>query len=247
MYTITFISAAGIDFLDSRQTIEFSPSPADNQTTCRPFSVFSDTIVESTETFLVKLTATDPYVNIDVGKFTISILDTDRVSINFVSSAYSGSEAEEELRVCVELKAVVERAVTAQLTSSNGTAQSTLDYTPVNAELSFQPGATTRLCRTVHIENDTILEDEEYFFLNLFTADSALYTEDDTSGSSNSSTVIVAITDDDSVSVSLLRDELAVEEESGSVDVCVVLTGDIEREVTVTLSTEAGTANGKSE
>lgn len=192
----------------------------------------------------MKLTATDPQVNIDVNEFNVSILDNDSVSINFVHSAYSGSEAEEEVSVCVELGAVVERLVTAQLTTSSATAKSTLDFTPVNSELSFQPGAKTRLCRTVNIENDTILEDEEYFFLNLFTTDSALYTDD---GSSNSSTVVVTITDDDSVSVSLLRDELAVEEESGSVDVCVVLTGDIEREVTVTLSTEEATANGKSE
>lgn len=242
-HSISFFSAADIDFVDSRQTIEFSPSPGDNQTTCMSFSVLSDTVVESTETFLVKLSATDPYVNIDASEFTVSILDGDSVSIEFSHSAYSVIEAEEKLKVCVELGAAVERLVTAQLTSSSATAQS-IDFTPVDTTLRFHPGVKTHSCRTVHIENDTILENEEYFFLNLFTADSALYTDDD---SGNSSTVVVTITDDDSVSVSLTRVEQAVEEESGGVDVCVVLTGDIEREVAVTLFTEAGTANGKSE
>ena len=238
---VYFISAAGVDFGDSHHYIQFSPSPADNQTMCVTFSVLHDTVVESTETFLVKLTASDAFVTVNISEAVVSILDSDSVLVDFEQSAYSVSEGKGGLSVCVELGAEVERLVTVQLTTSDATALGASDFTQTDTELSFQPLATTHMCTAIHVENDDILENEEHFLLNLLTADSALYT----SGGRTNSSVVVTVSDNDSVNVSLVRDEQSVEEEGGEVEVCVQLMGVIEREVVVTVFTEADTAHGE--
>ena len=87
--------------------------------------------------------------------------------------------------------------------------------------------------------NDDILEDVETFHLEISTAvprvDVSL------------STAVVTMMDDDDVYVSLVSSEYSVEEEAErrEVEVCVQLTGVIERQVEVTLFTEEDTAHGE--
>ena len=233
-----------IDFTSDRHFIQFLPSPANNQTMCVSFFVLDDAIVEDTELFRVLLTASDSFIRISTGEMTISIKDSDNVSVNFDHSVYSTSEDEEEMSVCVELGADVERVVSIQLTTSDATAYSTSDFTQIDIELSFQPRTTTRMCTAIPIVNDNIVEDEEYFLLSMLTVDEALHT-DGSEGTGNSSTVVVTVTDNDSVNVSLVLVEHSVEEDSGEVEVCILLMGLIEKDIVLTLSTEPGTAQGE--
>ena len=200
--------------------------------------------MEGDENFRVLLTASDSFVRINISEMTVSISDSDNVSVNFDHSVYSVNEEEGEMTVCVELGAEVEREVSVRLTTSDATAYSSSDFTQVDTELSFQPQNATRLCMGIPIENDDILEDEEYFLLSMLTADKALYTGNDEAAGKNS-TVVVTVTDNDSVSVGLVVSEHSVEEEGGEVEVCVLLMGLIERDVMVTLFTEPGTAYGE--
>ena len=244
---ITFHLFTGdIDFTSDHHFIQFSPSPANNQTTCVSFFVLNDAIVEDTELFRVLLTASDSFIRINVSEMTISIKDSDNVSVNFDHSVYSVSEDDEEMSICVELGAEVERSVSVRLTTSDATAYSPSDFTSVDVVLSFQPQNTTRMCTAIPIENDNIVEDEEYFLLSMLTVDKALYTNS-SEGTRNRSTVVVTVTDTDRVNVSLELLEQSVEEEDGEVEVCVLLVGLIEKDIAVTLSTEPGTAHGEPE
>ena len=230
-----------MDFTSSTHFIEFSPSSAGQQTICTVFAVLDDAIVESSETFFVKLTASDEFIAINISEALVSILDSDNVSIDFERSAYLVSEGEGEVSVCVELGAVVERSIIVRVTTSPDTAEQYSDYTPTDTQLSFQPRGTTRACTAIPVEDDAIFEDEEYFTLSLLTMDSALYTN---RGGRNSS-VVVSIADNDNVYVTLVAGEHRVEEEQGEVEVCVQLTGVLERKVEITLFTEEDTAHGE--
>ena len=56
------------------------------------------------------------------------------------------------------------------------------------------------------------------------------------------SSVVVEIEDNDQVTVSVVEESYTVAEEGGAVEVCIRLTGAIQRIVTVTMATEGGSA-----
>ena len=221
----------------------FPPSPAVNETACRSVYVLHDGVVEATETFLMKLTTFDPSVINIIGDTTVvSILDTDSVSVDFEQAAYTVGEEDEEVRVCVVLGTVVERTLSVRLATSEYTALGGHDFTETDIQLSFEPRNLTRVCTSVAIENDIVLEDNEQFLISLLTNDSGLYTNN--AADPSTSTVSVTIVNDDEISVGLVRGEIRVEEESGQVEVCAQLAGVIERDVWITLSTLPDTAHG---
>ena len=180
------------------------------------------------------------FISITGNHTRVAIVDGDRVSVGFDQSVYTVSEEEEEKSVCVSLGGEVEREVTVGLTTSDASALSPSDFTQTNINITFQPRAPSILCAPIPIENDEILESEEYFSVALASLDPAVYTRDATS------TATVTVTDDDSVKVSVVSEELMVEEDDELVVTCVELVGVIGRSVSVTLTTAADTAHGKS-
>lgn len=109
------------------------------------------------------------------------------------------------------------------------------------SEFVFTP-STERVCVEVLLEDDDILEDVETFYLEIAT------TVPNVTITLGSATV--SVVDDDSVDVSLVTSEHSVMEEDeegqgGEVEVCVRLTGVLEKAVRVELSTESDTARGK--
>ena len=93
-------------------------------------------------------------------------------------------------------------------------------------------------CIIINLVSDTILEGDEGFFLLMTSSDPAV--------ALGRATTYVTIQDDDTVQVEFEQEQFTVDESDLSVSICVRLQGSIERNVTVTLSTEdEDTARGK--
>ena len=116
-----------------------------------------------------------------------------------------------------------------------------IDYIPPTSNIIFPPSSEVpRIeCVDVEIVDDAIVENVETFRVKI----SSLVPHVSIADGESESTVRVV--DGDSVSVDLVRGEYEVEEEGAGVEVCVQLTGVIEREVEVELSTIADTAHGE--
>lgn len=118
------------------------------------------------------------------------------------------------------------------------------DYVEPLSEFVFTPSTEPqqRVCVEVLVEDDDILEEVETFHLEITTAVPNVTI---TLGRAT-----VSVVDDDSVHVSLVRSEQSVMEEDeeghgGEVEVCLRLTGVLEKAVQVELFTESDTARGK--
>lgn len=113
------------------------------------------------------------------------------------------------------------------------------DYTTSSTTVTYSP-TFQRHCLTIPVLADAVSEDPESFQVTLIT--------DDPDVTSNVPTAEVMITDQlDTVSVAIERELYRTGEGAGSVEVCVVLTeGELGREITVSLSTSEGSAEGES-
>ena len=104
-----------------------------------------------------------------------------------------------------------------------------------------QDAQQTQCIRYVVVDDD-ILEAVESFFVEISTSVPRVTV--------GRSTATVSLVDNDGVYMSLVERELSVEEDTagvsgGQVQMCVRMTGIIQRELEVRLFTEAGTAQGK--
>ena len=116
-----------------------------------------------------------------------------------------------------------------------------IDYLAPPSQFLFQPSTATyqKQCIDFELFDDAVLEAVESFFVTISTDVPRVVV--------GRSTSKVSLVDDDGVYVSLVTGEHRVEEEAErrEVEVCVRLTGVIEREVEVTLFTEEDTAHGE--
>ena len=135
------------------------------------------------------------------------------------------------------------------------------DYSSIDIPLVFVPDdlSNRSLCENISISTDLVVENTEVFTLSISTTDSAVSLQLESSP--------VNITDDSGEEVIFVKpveflfhvfyhkifivvtafldeDEYTVSEADGALEVCVVLDGFIDREVTVNLSTVDETAIG---
>ena len=114
-----------------------------------------------------------------------------------------------------------------------------MDFDPSPQPLLFTSNSS-RACASFTIIDDIILEGVESFEVSLSA-------EEDPAILFGLSSVVVEIEDNDHVTVGMIKESYAVAEEGGAVEVCIRLTGTIERVVTVTMATEGGSASGEYE
>ncbi len=111
-----------------------------------------------------------------------------------------------------------------------------MDYTATSEEVTFS-STVMRRCISVPILDDSISEDMEPFTVT--------FTSEDTDVTTVTSTVNVFIIDDDSVTVGIEREVYSSSEDRGFTEVCVVLLeGELNREIVLSLATSPGTAEG---
>ena len=225
----------------------FKPSSKNNQTNCTVFSIINDDFVENTESFIIQLTTTDRRILVQNNRAQVFISDTDKVTVDFEHSVYHVSEKDGEANVCVVLGEEVQKNVTVRLTTAGDTAEPHIDFTDLDIEITFQPGNGTRICTAITIQDDSILEYDEQFIIEILNFDPSVTFN--VSGGFNTEGFriqgLVVIGNDDSVLIGMETGQYVVEEGDGEAIVCLVLEGQLERSVTVTMATSADTANGQ--
>lgn len=226
---------------------------------CTNFSIIDDSTVEETESFTVQLTGEDRVIPLN-DQTQIFINDTDVVDVDFNQSMYSVSETDDEVRICVNLDAEVEKRVTVELVTIDDTAQRLLDFTYTHTEVMFEPRGDVQQCISIPIIDDGVVESKEQFLVYVFDSDRSRVAdrgsrEDvqiDLPGSGGGVEVlsgglqcVVVIEDDDKVRIGMERPEYSVLESEREVRVCLELEGEIERGVEVSVQTVGVTARGE--
>ncbi|MFN5514091.1 MAG: peptidylprolyl isomerase [Cyanobacteriota bacterium] len=96
--------------------------------------------------------------------FTAQVLPTLTLSAN--QTIVEGFSNPQTVAYTVSLSNASNQAITVSYSTTNGTAQGGLDYTPVNGTLTFNPGNTSQIIN-VPILNDSLNESNETFNLTL--------------------------------------------------------------------------------
>jgi hypothetical protein len=107
------------------------------------------------------------------------------------------------------------------------------DYIPTSRQLTFNATSTTE-CVKIGIVDDFDLEDTESFNVTLSTSD------DDVT--ITTPMAAVTILDNDAVNISLEQTEYLVSEDDGTVEICVLTSRLVQRELVVTVTTQDRTA-----
>jgi len=191
-------------------------------------------VVEGPETFSVTLTTSDTAVTLNPMTAAVNIQDNDMVTIGFSQSAYTVMEGAGSVSVTVDVQGSLAREVVVTLSTVDGTAMASGDYT---ATSSMMLTFTTNQSQTVMItiSNDTVVEGLlETFNITLASSDPAVML--------NPMTATVDIQDDDTVQIGFENPSYIVSESAGSLMVCATLTGQLARDVVVTFFTTDGSA-----
>jgi hypothetical protein len=154
----------GTDFSPVTGVLTFTPGTA-TRTIAVP--IIGDTFAEPTESFTVSLSAP---VNAAIKRGTAvgTILDNDICgTVQFSASTYTVSEAGIRATVTVSRTGGAASGVTVQYRTTDGTATAPADYTASTGTLSFGAGTAAQTFY-VNVVNDTVDENDETVFLELF-------------------------------------------------------------------------------
>ena len=155
---------AGSDYTAVSSSLSFEPGETSKTISVE---IAGDTAIEANETFFVDLgIPSNGSVQLLTGRATGTITNDDSVqlSINDVSAAESAGT----FVFTVSLNAPSSSSISVRFATANGTARSgkSADYTATSGTLSFSPGQTTKTV-LVKVRNDTTVEANETFFVNL--------------------------------------------------------------------------------
>ncbi|KAL5516874.1 hypothetical protein EMCRGX_G002306 [Ephydatia muelleri] len=203
-------------------------------------------VLEYTEQFEVSLTqcCKDIYFPPQQGSILVTILEepADGITVGFRSSSYQRDETGGPILVCIQMyNGNIERNVSMEIMSNDGTAEAYLDYVPLNSTITFiygmSSGSTICTYATI-IDDDVVEEDVENFNLSIIATEPPV-----TTISLSLSTISIQERNNDAVEIGL-NQRRYVGTEGGSVIVCAkIFNGYIERTVSVYLSAYSGTAN----
>ncbi|WP_170114188.1 Calx-beta domain-containing protein, partial [Kangiella spongicola] len=226
---------AGSDYTATSGTQTFTGN--DGETIIISVPITNDTIVEDNETFtldLSNLTSTSVSFSDDQGLGTITDNDSASVEINDVTIAEDGVNAV----FTVTLTGDVQDGFTLNYTSNDGSATAGSDYTTASGSLSFTGTTGETHTITVPITNDTTVEGDETFTVDLSGLSNASVTFSDAQG-------LGTITDNDSATVSV--NDVTVDESTATADFTVTLSGDVQGGVSFNYTTNDGTATAGSD
>jgi hypothetical protein len=237
--SVTYATANGTatapaDYTAAAATVlTFAPG-----TTTRTITVpiTGDLINETTETFVVNLTAP---VNATIAdaQGVVTITDNDAAGSLRINDVVvtEGNTGTLNATFTVTLSVASSQTVSVTYATANGTATAPADYTAAAATvLTFTPGSTTRTF-TVPVVGDLLDEDNETFVVNLTTPVNA--TIADAQG-------VGTITDNDAAPTLRINDVTVTEGNTGSANAVftVTLSAASGRSVTVNYATANGTA-----
>ncbi|MBC8094311.1 MAG: DUF11 domain-containing protein [Akkermansiaceae bacterium] len=170
-YSISDSSAVnGTDYFGTNGLLVFAPGET-NKTIVVP--VVNDLLNEFSENFFVSLLSSTNALITD-SSATGTILDNDpfpTLTIDDVQLTERNLGVSNAI-FTVTLSAPSGRTVTVNFSAANNTATGGTDYIPTNGFISLNPGETNRTI-TVGVIGETLIESNETFFVNLFSAGNA--------------------------------------------------------------------------
>ena len=220
-------ATAGADYVAQTGTLTFGPGETNKSFS---ITILQDTLVEGNETVNLALSLPGGNTLATLGAqatATLTIVDDD-TAIDFTSATYSVSEAAGVVGITIRRTGILTTAVSATLTTSNGTATAGLDYTAVNTVVNFAANVALQTVN-IPISVDALPEGDETVFLFLSNpAGGAVL--------GGITTAVLTILDND-VSVQLSAAVYSVSENAGTLRVPVSRTGATNVSVGVTLTT----------
>ncbi|MES2583292.1 MAG: retention module-containing protein, partial [Pseudomonadota bacterium] len=222
-------ATSGSDYTAKTGTVTFAPGQT---TQTIVVNITEDAAVEPNQTFNVNLSGASNATILD-NQGVATIVDNEpKISINDVTV----NEAAGTATFTVTLSDSAASNVTVQYSTSNGTATAGSDYTArALTTLTFAPGETTKTV-TVNITNDTTVESNETFNVNL-------------SNASTNATIVdavgVATIVDNEPRISI--NDVTVNEGAGTATFTVTLSEAAAGNVTVQYATANGTATAGSD
>ncbi|XP_028415054.1 FRAS1-related extracellular matrix protein 3-like [Dendronephthya gigantea] len=158
--------AAQNDYVAKSEVVTLQPDRAEVSFFVR---VLKDNIVENTEKFGIRVTTSDPQVNIVNGTLLVSITDDDKITLSLERSVYRVKEnfkfATIKVVVTGETAVIVTGGV---LKTDDETAENPDDYTSISEELVIAPGDQSKTVK-IFLKNDRLTEGTENIILDLTT------------------------------------------------------------------------------
>ena len=172
--TVGGSAAAGSDFNSQSGTLSFAPGETSKTITV---GVIGDTAFEANETFTVALSGASSNAAIRTASATGTITNDDAQPAPPTLAIRSAAVRESvgSLVFTVTLSVPSTTTVTVRYVTVNGTATSsgrTADYSAASGTVTFNPGETSKTI-SVAIRNDTTVEPDETFFVDLSRASGA--------------------------------------------------------------------------
>lgn len=163
-------ATAGSDYVAANGTLTFLVGETTKQILV---DVVGDTAYEADETFSVGLSSASANARIVTGSANGTIANDDTqppppAAPTLAIGSVSALESAGTFVFTVSLSAASSATVTVRFGTSNGSAKAgrTGDYTSASGMLSFNPGETSKTV-TVTVQNDTLVESDETFFVDL--------------------------------------------------------------------------------
>ncbi|MGF1581218.1 MAG: Calx-beta domain-containing protein, partial [Gemmataceae bacterium] len=246
-FTVDYAAASGTaisgnDYAPASGTLTFAGTAGETQT----FVVdpTADSIVESDETFTIKLSSVTPLgtgvdaADIDANDTATGTITNDDTTALTVADV-SGTEDGSDLTFTVTLSAGVQDGFTVNYETASGTAISGTDFTPASGTLTFAGTAGETRTFTVDPTADTIVEGDETFTINLSLV-APLGTGVDAGDIDASDTATGTITNDDSTTLTVA--DVSGAEDGPDLTFTVTLFAGVQDGFTVDYTTVSGTA-----
>jgi thermitase len=167
---------AGSDYTAASGTLSFAPGETAKTILV---DVIGDTVYEANETFTVRLSGASANARITTTSAMGTISNDDAeppppATPSLSITSVAALEGAGSFVFTITLSAASTSKVTVRFATANGTATAgrTGDYTATSGTLTFNPGETTKTV-PVAVRNDTLVEADETFFVNLSKASGA--------------------------------------------------------------------------
>lgn len=168
-------ATAGSDYIAQSGLLSFAPGETSKTILV---DVIGDTAFESNETFGVTLSGATANARVQTASATGTITNDDvqppPVTPTLAIGSVSALENTGWIRFTVTLSQALSTRVTVRFATANGTAVAgkTGDYTATSGTLTFNPGETSKVV-SVAVRNDSAVEADETFFMDLSRASGA--------------------------------------------------------------------------
>lgn len=233
---------AGEDYTATAATFTFSP---EDEVLTRTVTVpiLNDDTLETAETFTVTLSnPTDGAVIGDNGVVTVTITDSDMVSVGFSEDTLNveALEGSRSAEVTVVVEGMADAPVSVEVFTVADTATARADFRPVTQRITFQPDEPPARTVTLRIFDDRILESSERFTVELRDPGEGVVIGEN-------QTAQVTILDNDRVTFRIAPTAVEVAESAGEVELTVSINGVSDSSVGVDFSTRNGSAMADSD